>query len=172
MQRGLIRAAEVGRAVAGDQQAFADLVQGCQRTLYTAAMAILRNEQDALDAVQDAILLAWRKLDTLRERQYFATWLTRIVIRTAINHRRRRRPTAALYEVPAPESPREEIIDIRRAMDALDEKTRLCAVLYYYEGMSVDGVARAMGMRAGTVKSSLYRARQKLRIALEVWEHE
>ncbi len=173
MQRETARADEVNRALTGDREAFAALVTGCQGTLYAAAMAILRNEQDALDAVQDAILLAWRKLDTLRERRYFDTWLTRIVIRTAINQRRGRRPSAPLLiEVPAPDASREEIIDIRRAMGALDEKARLCAALYYYEDMPVDAVARATGLTPGTVKSCLRRARLKLRKALEVWDNE
>ena len=172
MQRGLIRAGDVTHALDGDQEAFSRLVVGCQGTLYAAAMAILRHEQDALDAVQDAILIGWRKLNTLRERRYFDTWMTRIVIRAAIDMRKKRRPAAALSEVAAPDSPREEILDIRRAMEALDERTRLCAALYYYEGMSTDGVARATGLRPGTVKSTLFRARNKLRTALEVWDDE
>ncbi len=170
MNRAKIQNSQVLSARRGDRQAFSVLVTECQQTLYSAAMAILRNEQDALDAVQDAIFLAWRKLESLREPQYFTTWLTRIVIRTAINLRRRRRPQAALSEmvVALPERGpgREAVIDIRRAMCTLDEKTRLCAELYYYEGFSVDEVASATGIRPGTVKSSLFRARKQLREAL------
>ncbi len=172
MQRAETIHSRVTQALAGDQQAFAQLVHDCERTLYAAAMAILHNEQDALDAVQDAILNGWRKLDTLKQRAYFTTWMTRIVVRTAINHARKRQPTAPLYELPAPDAAREEIIDVRRAMDGLDEKTRLCATLYYYEGFSIDQIARVVGIRSGTVKSRLFRARQQLRVALEGPEHD
>lgn len=168
MQRQSVLQAQIDRAIAGDEQAFADLVHTCENTLYSATMAILRNEQDAMDATQDAILTAWRKLHTLREHAYFNTWITRIAIRTAINHKRRRKPTTALYEVPSVSSDRDEILDVRLAMNGLDEQTRLCAVLYYYEDFTIDQVAQAVGIRGGTVKSRLHKARQQLRKALEV----
>lgn len=163
----------VERAATGDEQAFAQLVRGCQGTLYAAAMAITKNEQDAQDAVQEAILSGWRKLDTLRERAYFNTWMTRITIRTAINIARRKKPSVPLLtELPAKGVRTDERMDIRRAIEGLDEKTRLATVLFYFEDMSVEQISEAVGARQGTVKSRLHRARAKLREVLEGYGYD
>lgn len=162
----------VGRAAMGDQQAFAQLVRPLASTLYAAARAILRDDEDARDCVQEAILKGWEKLPSLRERRYFATWLTRIAITTAINCGRRRRPGAALpANLAAPSLSADERLDIRRAIDKLDPRTRVCVVLYYFEDMTVEQIARAVGIRQGTVKSRLFRAREKLRGILEGYDH-
>jgi len=163
----------VTRASEGDQLAFASLVRKCQGTMYSAAMAILRNEQDALDAMQDAALKAWKKLPSLKERAYFQTWITRITIRCATDIARKRKPEfSILTDAPAPREHASERVDIERAMDALDEKTRLCATLYYLEDMPVEHVAKAVGARVGTVKSRLHRARAKLRQILEGYAYD
>lgn len=163
----------VAMALEGDDAAFADLIKGCGGTLYAAAYAILRNDFDAQDCVQEAVLKGWDKLDTLKKREYFTTWMTRITITTAINMSRKARPGLPLYdEVPAKSGYTEEILDIRRAIESLDEKTRVCTVLYYFEDMPVEEIARAVGIRKGTVKSRLFRAREKLRDILEGYDDE
>jgi len=163
----------VGLAAEGNEAAFADLVRASSRTLYAAARAILLNDQDAQDCVQEAILKGWEKLHTLRDQSLFQTWLTRITITTAINMtRKRRRGAPLLVDVPARGERVGESMDVRRAIEGLDRKSRICTVLYYFEDMSVDEIARVLGVRAGTVKSRLFRAREKLRGALEGYEHD
>jgi RNA polymerase sigma-70 factor (ECF subfamily) len=160
-------------AAAGDEQAFAELVRASDRTLYAAARAILGSDQDAQDCVQEAILKGWQKLDTLRDLSLFRTWLTRIAITTAINMaRKKKRGAPLLVDVPAKGERISERMDVRRAVEALDRKARVCAVLYYFEDMSVDEISRALGVRTGTVKSRLFRARGKLRSALEGYEND
>jgi RNA polymerase sigma-70 factor (ECF subfamily) len=161
------------RAASGDEQAFAELVRACSRTLYQAARAILRSDQDAQDCVQEAILTGWKSLPKLRERRYFTTWLTRITINTAINMTRKRRPnTPLLIDLPARGDRSEERLDIRRAIESLDEKTRLCTVLFYFEDMPIAEIARAVGIRECTVRTRLFRARERLRSVLEGYDHE
>ena len=156
----------------GDEEAFAGLVRATRGTLYAAALAITRSEQDAQDAVQQAVLKAWEKIDTLKEPAYFATWITRITIRTAINIGRRRKQTMLLMlEIPTGDPKLDERMDVRRAINELDEKTRICTVLYYFEDMSIEQIATASGLRPGTVKSRLHRARAKLRTILEGYDH-
>lgn len=156
-----------------EERAFAELLRESRGPMYSAAMAVLGNEQDALDAMQEATLRAWRKLPSLRERAYFMTWITRITIRCAVDIARKRKPQAQIpRELSAPREHVSERLDIRRAVDALDEKTRLCAMLFYYEDMPVDRIAGALGIRAGTVKSRLHRARAKLRAVLEVYDEQ
>lgn len=147
-------------------------MRACSRTLYAAAHAILRSDQDAQDCVQEAILTGWKNLSKLRDGSYFTTWLTRITINTAINMTRKRRPGAVLLvELPARGENSEERLDIRRAIESLDQKTCLCTVLFYFEDMSTAQIARATGMREGTVRTRLFRAREKLRGVLEGYDH-
>jgi RNA polymerase sigma-70 factor (ECF subfamily) len=159
-------------AAEGDEQAFAELVRASSRTLYSAARAILRSDQDAQDCVQEAILKGWEKLPALRDRRYFTTWLTRITINTAINMTRKRRSSAPLViDLPAKDEGHEQRLDIRRAVESLDMKTRVCTVLFYFEDMTTAEIAQAIGMREGTVRSRLFRARAKLRNVLEGYDH-
>jgi RNA polymerase sigma-70 factor (ECF subfamily) len=122
--------------------------------------------------VQEAILKGWKNLPTLKDRNFFRTWLTRITINTAINMARKRKPSVPLLaELPARDFGCEERLDIRRAIESLDEKTRVCTVLFYFEDMPTAEIARATGMREGTVRSRLFRAREKLRNVLEGYGH-
>lgn len=170
---GAASARLVNLAAEGDEQAFARLVFCCRGTLFAAARAILRSDQDAQDCVQEAVFRGWQKLSTLREPQYFKTWLTRIVISTAINQSKKRRPTLPLPEaLPGKRVHTDERLDIRRAIEALDEKTRVVTVLYYFEDMPVEEIAKAVGTLPGTVKSRLFRARERLRDVLEGYDHD
>ena len=86
--------------------------------------------------MQEAILAGWKNLPRLRDGTYFTTWLTRITINTAINMTRKRRDGAPLLmELPARGEKSDERLDIRRAIESLDQKTRICTVLYYFEDM-------------------------------------
>ena len=73
----------VKRAMRGNPKAFAALIEREQEYLYRMAFLYVRQEQDALDVVQDSIVKAYRKMKTLREPAYFRTWLTKVVINTA-----------------------------------------------------------------------------------------
>ena len=160
------------RAASGDERAFAELVRDSGQTLYAAARAILRSDQDAQDCVQEAILTGWKNLPKLREGAYFTTWMTRITINTAINMtRKRKRGEPLSIEPPARRERIDERMDIRRAIESLDQKTRLCTVLFYFEDMPTSQIARATGMLEGTVRTRLFRAREKLRGVLEGYGH-
>ena len=171
MQKRQTAPALVKKAAGGDEAAFSQLVRENQSCLYAAALAITRHEQDALDAVQDAVLKGWQKLPTLREPQYFRTWLTRIAINCALNKAKRRPNHIQLMEdTPAPGTDYARRMDVRRAIDGLDEKTRVCVMLYYLEDMPIAEIAKAVGILQGTVKSRLHRARTQLREALRDYE--
>src|SRR5699024_10555899 len=88
----------VKRAMRGNPKAFGTLVEREQEYLYRMAFLYVRQEQDALDVVQESILKAYKSLKTLREPEYFRTWLTKIVINTAQDTLRARQRTAPLEE--------------------------------------------------------------------------
>jgi RNA polymerase sigma-70 factor (ECF subfamily) len=93
----------IARARAGELAAFATLVELTQEMAYAVAWQVLRSEPDAHDIVQEAYLVAFRRLADLTEADTFAGWLRRIVITTALNHRRRTRVVwLSLTDTPEP----------------------------------------------------------------------
>jgi RNA polymerase sigma-70 factor, ECF subfamily len=139
---------------------------------FRVAYGVLRNRADAEDVAQDAFAKAYRRFAQLRDRERFRAWLVRITWRLALDRqradrRRAVRETAHAREqppsaVPAPvEDDRNE--RLWRAVDALPDKLRVAIVLANVEGHDIGEVARLLGLPAGTVKSRLYLARQRLK---------
>ncbi len=137
-------------------------VRACERRLYRVARTMLRREADCEDAVQEALLRAWAKLDTLRNEAYFETWLIRILINQCRMFYRRQPPVAAelTESVPAREDGRAPLMD---ALLALPEKPRVALELHYIEGYSVKECARMLAVPEGTVKWRLSRGRALLK---------
>ena len=135
--------------------------------LMRLACTIVRRQQDAEDAVQEALVRAWEKRDTLRDERYMQTWLIRILLNVCngIHRKRRRAERAAL---PPPQAaPAGGADALREALMALPLRLRLPVVLYYMEGMTQQECARALGWPASLVKSRLRAARAALRKLLE-----
>jgi RNA polymerase sigma-70 factor, ECF subfamily len=151
-----------------DKQTFATQVTDMERSLYRVARGYLADGADCADAVQEALLKAWEKRDTLRELQYFRTWLTRILInecKTTLRKRKRLQPTdPALLPEPTPAEAKSSLSD---ALNALEPRDRSPLVLYYLEGYSVAEIASLLRLPQGTVKCRLHRARKKLRAVFE-----
>lgn len=152
-----------------DNHSFAMLVEAQTDTLYRVSMAMLRNEQDALDAVHDAILHAYENRQRLRQEEYFGTWLTRILINECHKQLRRRKryvdPGDALSEVASRDNPYRSV-EIGEAIDSLPEKIRLTVILFYVENYSVKEIKEIMQIPEGTVKSRLNKGRKMLRKVL------
>lgn len=177
----------VARAKAGDYAAFEELVNRHERHAYWTALNILRQREDAEDAVQTAFLKALEHLDGFREEASFRTWLGRIVANTALKALRKRKGLdtvsleAATTEredgvVPHPEylavwrgTPEElaENAELRELTDAavadLSEPHRLVFILRDVEGLNVAETAEALGISKANVKVRLLRARLALR---------
>lgn len=148
-------------------QEFSTRVLEVEEMLYRVAYGILLNQSDCADAVQETLMRGWEKLHTLREKEYFRTWLTRILINQCYSMIRRRRfflPLDSARTVAAPESADPDLHD---AIAALDNKLRLPIVLHYMEGYSVEEIAEMLCVPSGTVKTRLMRGRKLLRAALE-----
>ena len=136
-------------------------------TLFRVAFAILRNRTDCEDAAQNAVLKAYRNLDSLKQRTYFKTWLISILKNECFDMLKRRRPTIDVaeqelsYEMAVPD------LDLNQAFDALSPEERLTITLYYYEGYDTREIARIMEVSEGTVRSRLSRGRASLRAMLQ-----
>lgn len=143
---------------------------------FHVAYSVLRHRQDAEDVAQDAFIQAHRAFRGLRDRDRFRAWLTRMVWRMAINHRRGHKNRMAREDrVAVPDvtpSHEEAIFESERSrrlwagIDALPERLRLVVVLASIEEHSVRDVAALVGAPEGTVKSRLFEARQKLQEVL------
>ncbi len=146
---------------------FSFRVRALETKLYKTAVCIVKNDADAADCVQEALLKAWKSLNKLKNEAYFDTWLTRILInecKMLIRSGRRRMEDTLTDSVPAPERAENEI---ERALNLLDEKYRLPIVLYHINGYSLDETAKILNAPAGTIKTRLSRGRTKLKALLE-----
>lgn len=154
-----------------DQERFASLVTEYQAALYRTARSILKNDQDAQDAVQEAIATAYARLDSLRDVEKFKPWLLRILVNTCYDAYRRRRDTVSLEAVqeflPAPECRSEEHMSLWSAVLRLPEEQRSVVTLFYYEDLPIRSISRVLGLTPGAVKTRLSRARGRLRQMLK-----
>ena len=159
----------IQRARAGDGEAFAALMEGQKQTLYKVARSYLRSDADAADAIGETVLTCFEKLDTLREPQYFRTWLTRILIRKCqdlLRERSRFVPLEGVAE-PAYDEPGRVRTEFLALLDSLDEKYRTVLLLYYGEGFQVREIAQILELKEETVKTRLKRARARFKLAYE-----
>lgn len=138
-----------------------------ERLLLTVSFSILHSWDAAADAVQSALLRAWRNRRSIRNVDSFKPWIVKIVINESKNMARRgfmveMSDTAA--EMPA--DPVEKI-DVQYAVDHLPLKYRLPIILFYYDDMSVTDISKTLDKPCGTVVSLLYRGREQLRKELK-----
>jgi len=150
---------------------FSDQVLLMEPMLYRVAYGLLLNRTDCADAVQEALLRAWEKRNTLRDESLFRTWLTRILINECYTLLRRRRRAVPLDEVPEPIAPPDADPILHDAIARLDKNLRLPVVLHYMEGYSVGEVASMLRLPAGTIKTRLFKARKILRMQLIDEDH-
>src|SRR5664280_115037 len=144
----------VERALRGDRRAFDRLVEPHLEVALGAARLITGDEEDAADAVQDALLKSWQALDSLRDPQLFRAWFRKIVIRSAIRFVRGR---GHLVER---EFDRRQLA---RAFARLDSKDRVLLTLHHYWQMPVAESAQLLGVPEGTVRSRVHHALKRLR---------
>lgn len=162
----------VERYVAGDLQAFDDLVRRHQDRVFGVCLRMLRDRDAALDAMQDTFVTLFRKADRYKAEAAFTTWLYRVTVNVCYDHLRRqqRRKTEALPETADPADPRAEDLyaaaDVRpaiqSALDSIAPEFRAAVVLVDLQGLSLEMAADALGAPVGTVKSRVFRGRRLL----------
>lgn len=157
----------IEKAVEGDAEAFLELMDRNSLAMYKVAHAILNNDDDAADAIQDTILSCYEKIHTLKNQKYFKTWLIRILINNCNRILRHNKRGALPGEIP--ETMRQDLslaeFEFREMLHLVDEKCRLVLVLYYLEGFKIPEIAELLEMNINTVKTRLARARKQIRTA-------
>jgi RNA polymerase sigma-70 factor, ECF subfamily len=161
--------------LAGDGDAFGLLVAHHRDRLWAVAVRTLGDREEAADALQDALLSAYRSAASYRGEARVTTWLHRVVVNACLDRLRRRR---ARPSVPLPTgrdepasardelAERETALDVAQALAALPDDQRAALVLVDLQGMPVEQAARVLGVPAGTVKSRCSRGRARLAVAL------
>lgn len=171
----------VHRAQKGDPAAFDEIVERHKGAVFRAAMAGLRNREDAEDVTQETFITAYRKLDTFRGESQLRTWLSRIAWNRSMDQRRRGRFKSFLHldepdasELPSLEADPERKslaasvhAKVRREIDRLPENLRDTLLLAAAGDLDYASIAELMGVREGTIKSRVHEARALLRSSLE-----
>jgi RNA polymerase sigma-70 factor, ECF subfamily len=184
------------RVQRGEHELFYELVRPYERRVYAAALAILRNQHDAEDAAQEAMLKAFANIRQFRAEARFSTWLIQITVNEALMRRRRERTVqmegiddhrsgrgeeesdyaprdfADWREIPSEALERKEVRQrLAEALATLDRKYREVFVLRDMEHLNIQETAEALGITVASVKTRLLRARLMLRDLLAAgWE--
>ena len=146
---------------------FTERVLECEQTLYRVGMSMLKNQTDCEDAVQDTILTAYSKLNTLKNEEYFKTWLVRILINNCNKQLKRRGKITAVEVMPENvEYSDGNNTEVKMALEKLNPKIRAVIVMRYIEGFSVKEIKEILRIPEGTVKSRLARGRELLGLEL------
>ena len=176
----------IRQAQAGDREAFGQLVERHQHYVYNLALRVVGDEREAEDLAQEAFVRAWLALANFRRESRFSTWLFRIVTNLCYNRLPRlRRELLELGEDCLADLPGEaahshdpaagvEAVELHshlhRQIDELPESYRMLIVLRYQQELSYEEIARVTSLPLGTVKTGLFRARERLRQALQAYQ--
>ena len=159
----------------GDREAYADLIRVRGDRLYALAQRILRDVDRAEDALQDALVIAWRDLPGLRDPDRFDAWLHRLVVRACVLEASRARRIASNLRVLPIDVPTagDDFITVAdrdqldRGFRRLDPRQRALLVLRHFEGRDMAEIAEILGIPEGTARSRLHYATEAMRAALQ-----
>lgn len=151
----------------GDYEALERIINQIKYKLYKTGMAILKNDDDVCDALQETLISIYKNIGKLEKQEYFSTWAIRILINKCNDIMRKnkkikdindkmKRDTINYYDIYEKESILENVLN------NIDENLRLITVLYYYDDLSVSKISDTLNIPEGTVKSRLSRARNKI----------
>ena len=166
----------VERARKGDHDAFAELAGAAISRLDATAWLMLRDADRATDAVQNALVRAWRDLPTLRDPDRFDAWLHRLLVNSCIDvirRDRRQRFDVDIADLSDPPSSADAVSGIadrdqlERGFSRLEPEERAVIVLHHYLDLPLPEVAATLGIPLGTTKSRLYRGLKAMRAALD-----
>lgn len=162
MDESLIQLIE--KAKSQDHAAFSQLMKMQTQSMYKAAKAILKNDEDAADAMQETALSCWEKIGSLQQAQYFKTWLMRILINHC-NTIHRKKSRYILDNILPEQASAEDAyanVEWMELLQCLGEKYRIVVVLYYVEGFKVKDIASILKISESAVKARLSSARRTM----------
>lgn len=159
----------VERAQKNDEQAFNELILKVQKEMYLIAKSKLKDEEDIADAIQETILACYKNLKKLRDNKLFKTWLIRILINECNDIHRKRKKNPISYDENECENyiKSEEETFENMGFDVLirdlKEDEKMILTLYYCSGYSTKDIGKILKMKESTVRSKMFRAKEKLK---------
>lgn len=160
-------------------QELALLIESNQERYYKIAFSYVKNREDALDIVHNAIVKALQSFHTLRNPAYAQTWFYRILINESISFLRKNKNVIPLEDLQTPPSAgtltdihRDEYIDLYAALDKLAPEMKTVVVLRFFEDMKYEEIAEITSTNRNTIKSRLHRALKHLKLNMEVLEDD
>jgi len=162
----------VKSAIKGDEKAFETLVKGESEKLYKTAFLYVGNKEDALDILQETIYKAFISIQQVKQPEFFNTWLTKILIRTAYDLLRKKKKIILDENIMnnfITDNPQdiEGKIDLISAISMLNNDYQTAIILYYYRDLSIRSIAETMEKPENTVKTYLHRAKIELKKTLK-----
>ena len=174
----------VARALRGDREAFDDIFDQYSRVMHRTAYRIVKDPDIAEDAVQDAFILAWQRLPSLRESGALRSWLLRIVVNQCISFKRRLSRSTMFIRQSFSEQETdlasqitnyyegymERNWDLAQAIENLPAKQQMVIALHYYQGMTLPEISQALQISENTLKKRIQAALRNLRRVLRYAE--
>ena len=151
------------------QDGFARFVQENQHKFYRLAYSYVKNQEEALDLVQEAVVRALQKLTTLRQPEYINTWFYKILVNECLMYLRKRKIISLPLEselLPDPSYETPEPVELLSYIEKLDPALKTVIFLRFYEEMKLEEIAKVTETNLSTVKSRLYRALKLLRLEI------
>lgn len=162
----------VKKAQKGDEKAYITLFKQYEADIFRMAYVYVKNQEDALDIVQETAYKSFDQIKTLNNPKYFKTWLIRIAINNALSHLKSQKKIVHLkpeYADMFPANKKEDIslkVTLKDLIEELDEKEKSIVLLRFYADHTITEISGILDMPLGTVKTILYRSLEKLRIKI------
>ena len=150
-----------------DKNEFCENIRLYEKSMYSLAFSIVKNNADAAEVISESILRAYKNIQTLKKADSFKPWILRIIHNTAVEMMRKNSKIIPMEETPdiPDDSPENDItirLSVREAVNSLKQPYRTVVVLFYYENLSVSKIAQITNTNVVTVKKQLSRARKML----------
>ncbi|EOL42543.1 sigma-70 family RNA polymerase sigma factor [Enterococcus phoeniculicola] len=151
----------VKQAQKGNHEAFIQLITAYEKILFNTANKFLKNQQDVADVMQETILISYRDIHTLKNPNYFHTWIYRILVNNCKKIlEKNKRVSYEEFDIPTNDST--DKLELAELISYLSDKYRIPLILYYYNDFSINEISQILELPTGTIKSRLHRGRHLL----------
>ena len=149
---------------------FCDNIKNLENGMYRLSYSILKNEEDAKDAVQEAIYNAYKKLETLKDKRKFKSWIYKIVTNTSFEILRNKKNYIDIEQenIAAEKIDIDTNLTLWKAVQGLEQPYRTTITLFYYEDMSIKEISEITGSKVDAIKKQLSRGRDKIKEVIDI----
>ena len=149
---------------------FCDNIKNLENGMYRLSYSILKNEEDAQDAVQEAIYNAYKKLETLKDKRKFKSWIYKIVTNTSFEILRNKKNYIDIEQenIAAEKIDIDTNLTLWKAVQGLEQPYRTTITLFYYEDMSIKEISEITGSKVDAIKKQLSRGRDKIKEEIDI----